>query len=255
MDEEEFDSVDLGDSEAGSNRKSRKKGEKKSSKPVTEEDKKRRTYLRGGMLMMVLAMASFVTGAVFSSYTGAPPITLKIPPEELKGGKIIGKIETSRDHASYQISLKHPIFSQHKWSQVTGEVLDAKQNTLFAFGEELWADFEENKQSFSANFNFPKQDTYYLKVSVEMPPNTDFRYTPPLEVTYGQTGGSGVMFNWLGALAIVAGIGLIMVKGGGVGSLFSGFAWMFGIMMVAWPFLLVGGIVFLCIYFDVDCTD
>ncbi|MEE8435663.1 MAG: hypothetical protein V3S64_12820, partial [bacterium] len=185
--------------------------------------------------------------------SGGPPITLKIPAEELRGGKIVGKIETAREYASYQIELRHPIDYSHQWSQVTGEVLDANQNTLFAFGEELWADREGGKRSISANLNFPKKDTYYLKISVEMAPNAS--YPPPLEVTYGQTAGSGVMFNWLGVLAAIAGVGLWLVKGGGSGAIMSGFGMVFAVLMVAWPFLLVGGIVFLCIYFDVDCSD
>lgn len=223
------------------------------AKTASEEDKTRRTYIRGAMLMLGLAIVSFITASVFGSYSGSPPITLKIPAEELRGGKIVGKIETTREYASYQVELRHPIDYTHQWSQVTGEVLDANQNTLFAFGEELWADREGGKRSISANLNFPKKDTYYLKISVEMAPNASD--PPPLEVTYGQTAGSGVMFNWLGVLAAIAGVGLWLVKGGGSGAIMSGFGMVFAALMVAWPFLLVGGIVFLCIYFDVDCSD
>lgn len=223
------------------------------SKPASGQDDSRRIYLRGAMVMLGLALVSFVTASVFGSYSGGPPTVLKIPAEELRGGKIVGKIEPTRDYASFQVELRHPINYTHQWSQVTGEVLDANQNMLFAFGEELWAGIEENKLSFSANFNFPKKDTYYLKLSVEMAPNAS--NPPPLEVTYGQTAGSGVMFNWLGALAVIVGVGLWLVKGGGGGAILTGFGWLTAALMVSWPFLLVGGIVFLCIFFDVDCSD
>jgi len=233
--------------------KPRGNGGKNKEEASSEQDKSRRGYLWGALLLIGLAIASFITASVFGSYSGDPPTTLKIPVEELRGGKIVGKIEAKREYTSYQVELRHPINYTHQWSQVTGEVLDANQNTLFAFGEELWADIEENKRSFSANFNFPKKDTYYLRISVEMAPNAS--NPPPLEVTFGQTAGSGVMFNWLGAFAAFAGVGLWLVKGGGGGAILSGFSWLFAVLMLAWPFLLVGGIVFLCIYFDVDCSD
>lgn len=230
--------------EPGGNGSKQKQG--RTPKTASEKDKSRRAYLMGSGLLIVLSIVCFITAFTFGSYSGAPPTVLKIPVEDLKEGKIVGKIEPTREFASYQVELRHPISSRHQWSQVTGEVLDANQNTLFSFGEELWADFEGNKVSFSANFNFPKKDTYYLKLSVEMPPNVI--EPPQLEVTYGQTAGSGVMFIWLGAFAAIGGISLWMVMGGGVGAIRS-------VLMVSWPFLLVGGIVFLCIYLDIDCTD
>ncbi len=138
---------------------------------------------------------------------------------------------------------------------VSVELLDPAEKVLFAFNDELWAEGGESKTDYSATFNIPEKGNYSLRLSASLPPNQNPQATPDVTMRWGRTGGSAIPFVLLAIGAVVGGI-LIWFVGGSGGMSVSGISRMLvAFVATTWWMWLATGVIVLCIYFDVDCSD
>jgi len=155
--------------------------------------------------LFLLAVASFLTAYFMNGVTAR--VTKKLPPR----GGIIGPITVHRPNTVFDVRV-HKTVPMMRWAYVGGNVLDAEQEYLFGFGDELWAErgrdsdgrWVERKYSYDVNITLPRAGKYYLEAEVQVGFRQKDKY--PVTITVARKKGSWVPLAWLGALALLGAI-------------------------------------------------
>lgn len=171
-------------------------------------------------LTLLFAAVAIITSFFMAVSTGASE--WKTVPK--KDG-IYGPIEIDEPGQVLLVEVRQPIKQDNVWSFVTGELLDAQQEYLFSFGEELWQEagydgghWRESKESFDTKLTIPEKGTYYLSFSTETgrtkarrrrgSRSSSSEIGAQLKVRVEKKAGSGVPLFAAGFLAII--LGLVM---------------------------------------------
>jgi len=116
-----------------------------------------------GIVLSLFGLLCIVTALVLSG-SGKRELKAKLPPE---GGQV-GPVVVKKANTVLAINVEQQ-FRVDGWSYLEGEVLDADENYLFGFGDELWAEsgydegnWHEEKNDYDLYVTIPEPGTYYL---------------------------------------------------------------------------------------------
>lgn len=181
-------------------------------------------YLDLGKLatvFIIFGVVSLITSAYFNSGLKERQDFSYIPSDSELQHKnnnifenIVGPLKVSNGWEVHNISITATLPFQ-SWSYIECEVLDADQEYLFSFGEELWYEsgydsdgkWIENKNNYDMKTTFPKKGIYYLNFKSES-------NEKPLRIfvkSYRKNG-SSVPHFWFGIFTLLVGIGLNEIK-------------------------------------------
>jgi len=171
-----------------------------------------------GCITILFGVLCLVTALVLT-FMGSNPIERTIPPT---GGQI-GPITIEDENTVLSVEIKQG-FRQDGWSFIEGEVLDADEEYLFGFGDELWAEsgydgghWHEEKNDSDVKVTIPEPGTYYLAfnasagaqgsrgVGTPAGPQPSAIGTP-IKVTIQPMTGSSLPFLIAGILGLIIGL-------------------------------------------------
>lgn len=138
-----------------------------------EGDQKKGTLRPIGWVVTLFGGFSLFSALFFTSQLGAP-IKGKLP----KDGGLTEAFVTPKKNTVVKIEVSQPILHDNIWTFVTGEILDAEQEVLFSFSEELWREtgysegqfWRETKSKFDLKVTLPNPGTYYVHLETERTP-------------------------------------------------------------------------------------
>jgi hypothetical protein len=126
---------------------------------------------------------------------------------------VIGPIKVKDVPAVYEIKVHHDLSlmgTSSIWTEIEGEVLDARKEYLFSFGDELWEErgfdeegpWHESKEEFAMKVTFKNKGKYYLRMNITSP----FSHINPVSVVVYKKLGSSLPFFIIGVISLVGGL-------------------------------------------------
>lgn len=158
-----------------------------------------------GLALMAFGLVSLITSLFFVRQSGAA-LVQSLPAE----GGILGPIEIARENTVLHITVQQ-WFRQDAWSHIEGEVLDAEQEPLFSFGDELWREsghdsdgpWAEADTEYDLKVTIPEKGAHYLEFTTELSaPNV----ASPLAIRVETKVGSTVPFIAAGIVGLILGL-------------------------------------------------
>ena len=164
-----------------------------------------------GLSFLVFGLICLFTAGILSSHTGNS-IKQNIPPT---GGKF-GPIKIQEKNEVVEIEVAQRVGDKH-WSAIEAKVVDAKDNYLFAFSEELWFEtgydadgrWQEGKNQYDISVTFPEPGNYFIHFSSA---NSDGSNVGGIRVEANKKVGSSIIHLWLGCLSLIIGAAIIYLK-------------------------------------------
>ena len=161
-----------------------------------------------GLSFIGFGFICLLTSWVLSSHTGVS-IKQRFPPS---GGKF-GPIETGEENAVVEIEIAQRV-SDRNWSNIEARVMDAYDNNLFAFSEELWFEkgydsdgaWQEGKNNYDISVTFAKPGKYFIDFTAQ---NSQTYSVGDIFVRANEKVGSSVAHLWLGLFSLVIGVVII----------------------------------------------
>lgn len=167
-------------------------------------DSKTLAYTRAAALLLLFAVICAFTAMIMNINVGQPLVAQQL---DTNGG-MLGPFRIADDGTVLEIKVwQNP--DRESWNFVAGSVLDAEQNYLFGFGDEMWHEtgydegyWSETKNSYDAKIRLP-QGQYYLNFETEIKPGS----TPgPVSVRVERQLGSSLPFWVLAVIALIAAV-------------------------------------------------
>lgn len=132
-----------------------------------------------------------------------------------KNGGMLGPFPVEKPGQVLTLYVSQPFRTDNVWSFVTGEVLDAEQEYLFSFGEELWREtgydegfWRETKGDFELQVTIPQPGVYHLAFQTE---RSGPQVGGDLKVRVVTRGGSAVPHFAAGLVALLLAVTLRIV--------------------------------------------
>lgn len=129
-------------------------------------------------MVLGVGVVSLLTAAWFTA--GERLLVDRLPPE----GGVVGPIQITEPNTVLEVKVRQSLNlpggssygTRSTWSFVSGEVLDAEQEYLFGFGDELWKEsgydgtyWTESKDDYEVKVTIPESGTFYLGFTTELP--------------------------------------------------------------------------------------
>ena len=167
---------------------------------------------------MAIGVVSLLTAAYFT--TSKRFLTDRLP----STGGIVGPLEITEAGTVLEIRVdqalnlsggRRSFGTRSTWSFVSGEVLDAEQEYLFGFGDELWKEsgydgtyWTEAKDDYELKVTMPEAGTYYLEFTTELPQigRAARGSAGPIVVRIDRATGSAIPHLMLGIALILGGL-------------------------------------------------
>ena len=153
---------------------------------------------------ILFGVICLITALYFSQSTGM------LASQQLAGeGGRFGPIKTDNLNQVVQIQVSQTVPMQ-AWSTIAGEVVDARDNTLFSFNEELWSEsgidsdgpWTEKKNTYNLSITFTRPGEYFIEFDVE----SSLNQQQPISVQARRKRGSSIPYMVIGGLAIIIGL-------------------------------------------------
>ena len=166
-----------------------------------------------GISFILFGVICLITALVLSSST-EDTIKKTFPAE---GGKF-GPIEIQKQNEVIKIRVSQDV-ANRQWSTIEAEVVDAKNQYLFAFSEGLWFEtgrdsegqWQEGKRNYDIPITFSKRGSYYINFKSE---NSGSAGVGQIRVEVTKKLGSHLAHLWLGIISLIAGIVISYLFGG-----------------------------------------
>lgn len=166
-----------------------------------------------GLSFVIFGLICLITAWVLSFHTGD---TIKKSFPSI-GGKF-GPIKIHEKNEVVEIKIAQHVGDRH-WSAIEAEVLDEKDNYLFAFSEELWFEtgydsdgrWEEGKRKYDISVTFPEPGNYFIDFSSEN--SRDFS-VGDIRIEANKKLGSSIAHLWLGFISLLIGVAILYFSGG-----------------------------------------
>lgn len=158
-----------------------------------------------GIVLMAFGLVSLITAIFFARQSGAA-LVQSLPAE----GGIVGPVEITKENTVLHITVQQS-FSQDSWSYIEGDVLDAEQEPLFSFGDELWREsgydsdgaWSESDSTYDLKVTIPEKGTHYLELTAELAaPST----ASSMSIRVEPQAGSTVPFIAAGIIGLILGL-------------------------------------------------
>jgi hypothetical protein len=175
-------------------------------------DKVKNVFLFFGILSLLTAwFFSFDSGTISKSSV-RPTIVAEdgvqaAPDTEEKYIAAIGPLVVNKFKEVYSVAISSNL-PVNSWAFVEGEVLDAKKDYLFSFGQELWhetgydeGNWEEAENSYTMKITFPQPGKYYLNFKTQGSSNPD-----TINVIIKKHRGSSIPHMAFGIICLLIGI-------------------------------------------------
>ena len=161
-----------------------------------------------GLSFIIFGVICLITAGIFSSYT-SDTLKQSFP---ATGGKF-GPLKIEGENEVVEINIAQQVGDRH-WSAIQAEVVDAKDNYLFAFSEELWFEtgrdpdgpWQEGKRSYAISVTFPEPGNYFINFSAK---NSGSANVGDIHVVANKKLGSPIVHLWLGFISFIIGIAIL----------------------------------------------
>lgn len=165
-----------------------------------------------GTSFVIFGVVCLITAWIFSSQTG-DSLKQSFPPA---GGKF-GPVTIDKKNEVVEIKITQRVANGH-WSAIEAEVVDAKDQYLFAFSEELWFEtgrdsegpWQEGKRNYDISVTFPKPGNYFINFSSE---NSRSSSVDEIRVEASKKLGSSLAHLWLGFISLIIGVATLFFSG------------------------------------------
>lgn len=166
-----------------------------------------------GLSFLVFGIICLLTAWILSSHTGYA-IKQNFPSS---GGKF-GPIKIHEVNEVVELKIAQHVGDRH-WSAIEAEVVDAKNNYLFAFSEELWFEtgrdsdgpWQEGKRNYDISVTFPEPGNYFINFSSE---NSRSSSVGQIRIEANKKLGSSIAHLWLGFISLIIGVAILYFSGG-----------------------------------------
>lgn len=189
---------------------------------MSEQLIKRKSTRSLSYILLGFSVLYFVTALVLDSDVGA------LAREQLPGnGGTVGPVQIGEANSVVKVEIAQYLSKNRAWSFITGELLDANQNYLTGFGDELYYEegwdsdghWVESDRQFEDKLTIRKPGQYYFKFNVES--NAPADRLPAIRVEISKKMASSIPHFAGGIILLIVGV-ILNIKGGGIlASLFS----------------------------------
>ncbi|MFT7222833.1 MAG: hypothetical protein ACI82Z_000364 [Cellvibrionaceae bacterium] len=159
-----------------------------------------------GLSFVIFGLICLITAWVLSSHTG-DTVKQSFPST---GGKF-GPIKIHKKNEVVEIKIAKNV-GNRSWSAIEAKVVDAKDNYLFAFSEELWFEtgrdaegpWQEGKTNYDISVTFPKPGNYFINFNSTNSGSSEGN----IRVEANKKLGSSIAYKWIGFISLIMGLAI-----------------------------------------------